>query len=264
MSGAKGSDRIALDEALDAIGVGVRLFFDSRPKGELQAAEYESALACFGLGHMVGSLVDSVRTLGLDGVENVLGATVIARAAFEAAATVAWMLTPDDPISREARWLSYTADDTRQMRALAKDLPTTDDAARFLARATALEERHHAIAELLQAKGLSLAPLPDLRSRMHTLGFPDLYSAYRVSSEIVHGRTGALNYVRETSDGRVVRAPPRNWLLGNCNSNELVEPSRFSTEGDRGGRRYGNRPAVPRAAITRQRRCESPRRLKLA
>ncbi|MFI0716456.1 hypothetical protein ACH4SK_38870 [Streptomyces inhibens] len=142
-------------------------------------------------------------------------AWVNARAVFEHAVRILWLLDPEDPMARECRWLGMLADTERSHRLVAdgsQGYPGWDG--------------HRATAESIRTfRDGGIARLPDgyrpqkppsFEAMLRSLNSAFLHGLYREGSQYVHGSMwGTESYRRKLGDvaefGEFIRT--QDWAL---------------------------------------------------
>jgi hypothetical protein len=122
-------------------------------------------------------------------------AYVTARACMESGARALWLVHPEEPFEREARWLGHLETDASARERLAKAL--TDPPVQNLLEETSRRIREFAAAVAARLpEGTPAAKIvPKLRPMLEAMGHPEKYLVYIQMSQATHGThfaTGAF------------------------------------------------------------------------
>lgn len=116
----------------------------------------------------------------------------VARATYEIAIRILWMLHPNDPFERENRWLSHVADwDSKyykksinfyqKMGADASELTAQQESLRRMS-----DTVRYALGQVKPGKYKPI-PLPNLREMLKSMGEERKYLLYQITSQYAHG-----------------------------------------------------------------------------
>lgn len=116
------------------------------------------------------------------------GANVLARAVFEISLKAAWMVAPDAPFQREARWLAHLQAEVRMHDQIAQHIDRFGGNPKaFKVRAEPLRNLQMAVAKALP-EGYSVPRRdPTIEQMLEAVGQEQIYPVYRLLSGFVHG-----------------------------------------------------------------------------
>jgi hypothetical protein len=145
--------------------------------------------------------VNGVEVLGREDVAFAVAAAGPARAAWEAAITLAWLLQPEGIPEREKRWAGLLLAERDDWARMQKEFAARDggsEAARMMAEEVQrIDAMLEVAAEQLKAVGIrQLKRIPDFKGRLESLGKTKQYFMYIHASQLVHPGTRALEHVR--------------------------------------------------------------------
>jgi hypothetical protein len=123
-------------------------------------------------------------------------AAVICSAAFETAVKILWMLNPDDPFEREARWLAHLDTEVRFQCKIASHLGKSDLSEEINAGAI-LRQFHSSVDQRLPAGYAVPRQLPNLFEMLKALGEEAEYSVYLVGCQYAHSTHFAAGLYRK-------------------------------------------------------------------
>ncbi len=211
-AGALGELRVMVEEALR----------DSNWTLTSHAETEAPALTLLVLSHVRG-----VEMLADADVHLLMPAAAVARSAYEAAVTTAWLLRPDDAPNRDWRWLSLLVDERRFWQQMCKEFKGRPDGAHAERLMREEEDRVDAILkaaepQLLAAGMAAPQQVPGYEALLKDLGKRDRdYFMYRHICQLVHPKSKALSHIRSMvnhghgdPDARYgFRTRPGDWAL---------------------------------------------------
>lgn len=161
--------------------------------GKLENVKYyENSSEAVTLGYVVVRQVESVAILAKRDLVTIPAALVISRSILEMTARILWMLQPEDPMQREARWLALLGVEASYLQRLGKFQSSFgQDGTTVLESARKTAEFKNAVEEKLPDPITRLKGLPDFRSILKELNREPLYAYYMELSQYTHGGTVA-------------------------------------------------------------------------
>jgi hypothetical protein len=147
---------------------------------------YEADVAAMSLAILSAKNAWAVHELGTLSPTYRSACAGCARSAFELGAVASWLLVPDDPFEREGRWLGWLKGNERFYRNLSNDLRSVSPEVAEQINQTAI--RHFKWRSAIEARlpSRNLIEKPAMPHILAELGFLQLYSAYRVMSQVIH------------------------------------------------------------------------------
>jgi hypothetical protein len=167
-----------LDRAVEQILVAFRAV--PEPPGHYEAELEAELMIKMSIRHAEG-----VAVLAREGVVTYPAAMVLARAAYEGAIRVLWMLKPDNPFDRESRWLAnvrQTANFHEQLAREFESLRFEDDVVEDRrAAAATIRAFAEGVTDKLPAGIEPTVTVPPLKEMVKELAMPERYVAYRLA-----------------------------------------------------------------------------------
>ena len=131
-----------------------------------------------------------VAVLAREGVVTYPAAMVLARAAYEGAIRVLWMLKPDDPFDRESRWLVNLRQTARFHEQVGREFESLGFEDDVVVDRRSVAATIRKVADGVTAKlppGIEpTATLPSLKDMVEELDMPERYVPYRLGSQFTH------------------------------------------------------------------------------
>jgi len=152
---------------------------------ETPASGFESHFEARMVAVMNVRHAEAIALLSRQGERTLSAALVVARAAYEAAGGVIWLLAPDDPFTRESRWVARMRQAARQEERIEQSL----NGPRGLAED--LRSFSDRVAALLPGKGV--AEIPEHPSARGLLD--NSYGAYQELCRFTHADSGAVQHL---------------------------------------------------------------------
>lgn len=197
-----------IDEAVERL---IRACSNIGPLGR-----YEADVECRNLLVLVIRHSEGFTVLARRDLVSLPSAMVICRAAFETAVKILWMLDPDDPFEREARWLAHLDTEVRFQCKIASHLGKSDLSEKTNAGAI-LRQFHSSVAQRLPAGYAVPRQLPNLFEMLKALGEEAKYSVYLVGCQYAHSTHFATGLYRKhqgtmKTHGESIKA--EDWWTG--------------------------------------------------
>lgn len=105
-------------------------------------------------------------------------ACVLARSCMESGARALWLIHPEEPFAREARWLAHLESDASSCERLAKYFSTSATGPSLERAARAIREFGSGVAALLPPDISPPARIPKVLAMLETIGCPEKYLLY--------------------------------------------------------------------------------------
>ncbi|WP_322751235.1 MULTISPECIES: hypothetical protein [unclassified Frankia] len=161
--------------------LGAFLEAGGRPRFEGKWSSHDEAKS---LTYLLTRNVEAVMELGRRDLVLISPATSCARVAFEVSTRLTWLLYPEDPYEREARWLSLLAEEEAYHRYFDQ---VTDPKASKNGIADDLRKFIEAVQDKLPEGVTVPKRIPKLKEMLDEQGRGENYLGYRISSQYVHG-----------------------------------------------------------------------------
>lgn len=195
----------------DLVAAAFRALFAKPPSGHY-GAELDASTRLL----LVGRHVESVATLARDDSRLLPGAITLTRSAYEIALRILWLLQPDEPFEREARWLSSVHERERSVEKAARRMASLGgDSAAYKSFADRLRQHRLAIAAKLPARIAPPNAPPSFADILRDLGEERKYPLYAALSQFSHGTHEATTiYQHHVEGGLWIRDPiaESEWL----------------------------------------------------
>jgi uncharacterized protein DUF5677 len=180
-----------------------------------QLGKYESDYECRIQLALTVRHIESVIELARRDLVLYPSAMVLARAAFETAANIMWVMSPTNPFDREARWLAMLGEYAKLHKRLADRIKNPAHRSSLMKEYIRLEDLRAGITRKLPRGSQSINHLPNFDARLKTLGVDDNYVAYIITSQFTHGTLAASYLYKTVRSGREVSGEfvtPEHWV----------------------------------------------------
>jgi hypothetical protein len=114
-------------------------------------------------------------------------ACVLARSCLEAGTRALWLLHPDDPFQREARWLAHLETEISGRERLHRSMSKFPGSSSEDDGVTAVREFRDGVLARLPAGVSPPGRVPDIRTTLDTVGHAEKYMLYILLSQTAHG-----------------------------------------------------------------------------
>lgn len=174
--------------------VGSARGFDGRVLGRL--GQWEADVEARNLIQLAACHGGGAATLVWSSASTLPAASVLARSCLDAGVVALWLLQPDDPFDREARWLLQLHSEIRARERIAA-FTARHGQQREDAGLAAIREFHSAVSARMPPGRHTTGHMPDTRTLLDQLGLPEKYLAHVILSQHVHGtHYGTASYRR--------------------------------------------------------------------
>jgi len=161
------------------------------------SGEYESDSEASLLSRLVVRHVEGVIALARLDLVLLPAAHALARSAFECAVRALWLLEPDDPFEREARWLVHLHDEERYLEHCARRAQEFGEAgSRWLETRDTIQQFRLQVSERMPAGYTIPKKLPSFDEILGSLQESQKYIVYKLLSQGVHGTHAATGLYR--------------------------------------------------------------------
>jgi len=208
----------AIARACDSIDELVRRFISACRALPSALGKYESSVEAQNLFRLAIRNVEGVIQLAKSDLVLLPPAMAAARAAFEAAVKACWLVDPEDPYDREARYLVQLHSEERYLQRLAKRFDAAGISSSNLhVREGQIREFRLAVTAALPAGVRRLSGTPSFDEMLAAIGGGKIYAFYILLSQYGHGEHAATWLYRdgglgtERKDGEFVK--PEQWLI---------------------------------------------------
>lgn len=162
--------------------------FSKALRGGLPIGKWESETEAYVKMLLVLRHVESLSILARTDLVLLPAAVVIARAAFETATGVLWMLDPEDPFEREVRWLAQLAEEEEYYERLFKKSSELGGPLEDVETRRKVIGKFRTDVEGALPDGYeTLKRVPNFAQMLGTLGLERQYLLYMDSSQFTHG-----------------------------------------------------------------------------
>lgn len=183
----------ALKRAAGRVLTSVDLLAGDRTAEPLRQGKFEAPKHAWALSNLVIRHTESTAYLARSDVRLLPAGWVTSRSAMESMLTIAWLLAPDDPWEREARWVLLAEEGVRHYEYLG------DSASGLAADNARIAGKIGGFVEAVRAKltdQVTFPPgMPNVRDRAEGQG-PLVYDLYKIASQYTHGTDAALTLYR--------------------------------------------------------------------
>ncbi|HMD90005.1 MAG TPA: DUF5677 domain-containing protein [Anaerolineaceae bacterium] len=142
----------------------------------------------------------------------------LARPAFEIAVRLLWMLAPNDPFEREARWIAHLKNEEENRENMAKFWQEIGKAQGEDITLQDVRKFREGISNLLLEKGYHpLEKMPSLRRMMKDIHEEEKYIVYMILCQSTHGtHIATWKYRRNLGCSEIAGEfiTPKDWVLG--------------------------------------------------
>jgi hypothetical protein len=182
----------------DLVTAALRALFATPPSGYYEA-ELDASVRLL----LVGRHVESVAVLARDDKRLLPGAITLTRSAYEIALRILWLLQPEQPMEREARWLAAVHEREQSVVKAARRVASLGaDPAPYQSFAERLQQHRLTIAAKLPAHIAPPNP-PKFADILRDLGEERKYPLYAALSQFSHGTHEATTIYQHHVDGGV-------------------------------------------------------------
>jgi len=183
----------------------------------LTIGEYEADAESVNLMRLVIRHVEGVILLAKEDLVLLPAALSMARTAFELGVKINWLLQPDDPFAREARWLSQLRNGEEYYKKTSDVLAKFNvDNQYFKGREKMIKEFREGITKLLPSEHKVVNKMPNLRDMLVALKDEERYVLYIHLSQYTHGSHFATEVYRKNLGTKQVfgeHIEPSNWQV---------------------------------------------------
>jgi len=182
-----------LERCLDALhGLLQRKYAIPLPSRRTSGGDYEVQRAALAMVELVSQFAQAIIDLGRVGHHRYVAACACARSAFEIGATATWLVLPEDPSVRVNRWVDYFRAMDRFWNNLGNELSSVMPELSETALRQAEQYAEHRRVVEVGLPAVRPQPRPNLQQILNELRHPDLYVAYRIMCQMVHGEPESL------------------------------------------------------------------------
>jgi Family of unknown function (DUF5677) len=180
------------------------------------SGKFESDDECYMLMGLVIRHVEGIVTLARRDLVLLPGAYVMARAAYEAALRILWILESEDPFAREVRWLAHMKEGEEYYKRMAGQFTRLGaDASDWQRSYETIRDIRLAIEAKLPPPHAPLPKAPGVWQMVKELGVEEKYVLYTMSSQYIHGTHVATGLYRRhlgtmKEIGEFIR--PQDWF----------------------------------------------------
>lgn len=146
-----------------------------------QIGTWESDVEAFNLILLAATHAIAAGDLARSSVSLLAPARALARAAMEAGARALWLLSPEEPFAREARWLAHLDGEIRIAKRLEEFLGQE-----AFAGSTVVQEFSDAVRAKLPPDVVVPARVPNFKELLRAIGAPEKYPVYAYLSQTSH------------------------------------------------------------------------------
>lgn len=184
-------------EIADLLQIGVARFLEATsalpPLGK-----FESDIEALNLFSLVVRNLEGLAALAKTDLVLYPSAQVLARAIFEISVKAMWLLSPEDLMEREVRWLAHVAEEERVLQRLAKRCSEHESIAKALNKnCEELKAFRIAVSHKLPEGYKELCGNPSMEQMLQDLHREHLYSMYIMLAQFVHGGHAATRLYRK-------------------------------------------------------------------
>lgn len=182
-----------LQTAADALDSVIGDFLDCRPPPNF---EWEADVEAYVMSNLVVRHVEATAQLARCDMVLLPAAWATARSALEVSARAEWLLEPDDPYEREARWLARLREGARFYGSVADRLDQLGGSADSIrAMGGSIDDFATDVSNRMPNNVNAVPGIPSADALIGTV--PDRYLTYKMGSQYVHGtHEGASIYRR--------------------------------------------------------------------
>lgn len=168
---------------VDILDRGIGEFLKAR---RMPSGQWEAPLEAHALSSLMVRNIEAVLLMARTDEVLVPAAWVNARAVFEHAVRILWLLDPEDPMARECRWLGMLADTERSHRLVAQGSEGYPGGDGLRETAESIRTFREGVIAVLP-DGYSPQKPPSFEAMLRSLNSAHLYGIYRQGSQYVHG-----------------------------------------------------------------------------
>lgn len=147
----------------------------------IRLGRYEADLEALKLLLLATKHAQSVVTIAYSDTSFEPSGSVLARACLEVGARALWLLSPDDPFEREARWITHALNEADARRRIERFLGDGQEGGKIV------ENFALAVKDRLPSGYEPPKNLPNIRNMLESLGLGEKYLVYIRSSQYSHG-----------------------------------------------------------------------------
>lgn len=186
--------------------------------GPEKVGKYESEKEAFYLLILIIRNMDGFLLLAKEDLCLIAPAEALARPAFEIAIKILWILAPDDPFEREARWVAHLRGEEETRKKVNQLLISEGKAQRKDNILENVQNFREDITNLLLQKGYKPPEqIPNVREMMKSIGEEKKYKIYVSLCQSTHGsHIATWNYRRNLGVNEITGEfiDYKDWFLG--------------------------------------------------
>jgi hypothetical protein len=153
--------------------------------------KYESEVEAHNLFKLVIRDAEGILELARRDLILLPPALAAARACFETAVKASWLVYPENPFDREARYLVHLKGEERSIRRIAERISDKEFQKQLFERERSIREFRVGVEDLMPKEVKLLPGIPSFEEMLADLGSEDGYRAYIMLSQYVHGEHAA-------------------------------------------------------------------------
>lgn len=177
-----------LIKAIDAFDVMIGELIRAKGSYSSDFGTFEAPVEAYVLLNTGIRTAEAIGTLARTDAVLMPAAHQLSRSLFEIAVRTTWLLLPDNPFEREARWLAHLKSEELMWERLARIARATGEpVADYSSRAQQLYAFRSGVADRLREHTDSQSELPNLRDALKEQQMERRYVAYVLYSQFVHG-----------------------------------------------------------------------------